>query len=482
MQLAKLITPKIIKTLHCQSARRHGFFLTFLILFISALSPVLSQDNSPYSRYGIGDLVPSTPISNRGMGGISAGYTDYLSINFSNPASYSSFQAVLEQKSKKLISGRAILDFGLNFENRTLSEPKPSTAEKFTASNALFSYIQVGVPLKNNWGLSFGLRPISRISYNIISNVRLKDPQTGLPIDSASTSYTGNGGAYLASVGTGFTVFEKSRANGNVEKLSVGFNAGYYFGIKDYSSRRSFINDTVNYYQANYETKINYGSMFFNAGVQYRVPLKNKIILTVGAYGNWGQKISATQDKLRETFLFDANAGYLRLDSISDSRNVKGKINIPSSYTIGFVAQKYVVPTKEGGWLVGIDFSQQNWSQYRVYGQKDSLRNNWNVKIGGQFNPIPKRNYFSNVTYRVGLFFGPDYVQVKEKLMQVGASFGLGLPVAISRQAPNQITLVNLAFEYGKRGNNDNLLKENTFRFSLGFSLSDFWFIKRKYD
>ena len=35
---------------------------------------------------------------------------------------------------------QAIFDVGLNFENRTLREPPPSTAQKFTASNALFSY------------------------------------------------------------------------------------------------------------------------------------------------------------------------------------------------------------------------------------------------------------------------------------------------------------------------------------------------------
>ena len=472
MQLVKLITPKIINTLR-------GFYLTLLVLLFTAVSPVFSQDNSPYSRYGIGDLVPPTHITNRGMGGISAGYTDFLSVNFNNPASYSAFQAVLEAKSKKLVSGRAILDIGLNFENRTLNDP--TAAKKFTASNALFSYVQVGLPLKNNWGLSFGLRPISRISYDIIRNERLKDPNTGLPIDSATTNYKGEGGAYLASVGTGFSIFQRNTANGE-QKLSVGINGGYYFGAKDYSTRRTLINDTVDYYQANYETKTNFGSLYFNAGLQYKVPLSSKIMLTVGAYGNWGQKISATQDIVRETFFYDDNSGNLRLDSVSDRKDIKGKIEIPTSYTIGFVAQKSAVPSKEGGWLIGVDFSQQNWSQYRFYNQVDSVQNTWQVKVGAQLNPLPKRNYFSNVAYRFGFFVGPDYVKVKKATPQFGASFGMGLPVAISRQAPNQVTLINVAFEYGKRGNNDNLLKESTFRFSLGFSLSDFWFIKRKYD
>jgi hypothetical protein len=475
MQLVKSITPKRIKTLHC-------FFLTILVLVFTAFSPVFSQDNSPYSRYGIGDLVPPAHITSRGMGGISAAYTDFLSINFSNPASYSSFQALLEQKSKKVISGRAILDVGINFENRTLKQPSP--AKKFTASNALFSYVQVGVPLKKNWGLSFGLRPLSRISYNIVRNELLVDPNTGLRIDSATTKYQGDGGVYLASVGTGFSLFEKTRKQGMTEKLSIGFNAGYFFGAKDYSTRRSLFNDTIGYYQANYETKTNFGSLYFNAGLQYKIPLDTvkKITMTLGAYGNWGQKISATQDILRETFLFDDNLGNLRLDSVSDKRNIKGKINIPSSYTVGFVIQKPAVVNKEGGWLFGIDYTRQNWSKYRFYNQVDSVRNSWNVKIGAQLNPVPKRNYFSNVNYRFGVFMGPDYIQVKQKLPQFGASFGMGLPVALSRQAPNQVTLVNIAFEYGQRGNDNNLLKESTFRFSLGFSLSDFWFIKRKYD
>jgi hypothetical protein len=478
MQLVKSITPKRIKTLHCLS-------LAFLVLFFSTVQPVFGQDNSPYSRYGIGDLTPSTHIINRGMGGISMGYSDPYSINFSNPASYSSFQAILEQKSKKVMSGRAILDVGVNFENRTLREPN-STKPKFTASNALFSYIQVGMPIKSNWGLSFGLRPVSRISYNIFRNERLYDPNTGLMIDSAQTRYTGNGGAYLASVGTGFTIFRKTKTVKEKEiekqKLSIGFNAGYYFGSKDYSTRRTLINDTVEYKRANYETKSNFKGLYFNAGLQYKSLLKENMLLTVGAAGNWGQSVNVTQDVLRETFVFDDNLGNLRLDSVSDMRDVKGKLKIPSSYSIGFIVQKYTVPNKEGGWMLGMDFVQQNWSQYRFYGQSDSVRNNWQLKVGAQLNPIPKRNYFSNVAYRFGFFVGPDYVKVGKKLPQIGGSFGLGLPIGRSPQAPNQVTLINLAFEYGKRGNNDNLLKESTFRFSLGFSLSDFWFTKRKYD
>ena len=463
MQLAKSITLKKINSLYTKTWLLAG-------LFFFTISTAFSQDNSPYSRYGIGDIVPPTHIINRGMGGISAGYTDFLAINFNNPASYSSFQTWKESKSKKLGYGRAILDIGVNLENRTLTEPGP--APKFKASNALFSYVQVGVPLKANWGLSFGLRPVSRISYKIIRNERLKDPNTGLPIDSAVTQFEGDGGAYLANIGTGF----------KIKNFSFGINAGYLFGKKDYKTLRSFINDTVNYLQSNYETKTTFGSLFFTTGVQYKIPIEKKVSMTLGAYGNWGQNLNAYQDILRETFVYDATQGIIRIDSVSEIKDKKGKLFYPTSYTVGFIMEKEP-EGKKGGWLFGADFTQQNWSSYLLYGQRDSVQNSWQLKVGGQLIPPPKKNYFSRVVYRAGLNIGPDYIKVRKKLPQMGLTFGMGLPVKnYNHLSPGSATLINLAFEYGKRGNNDNLLRENTFRFSMGFSLSDFWFIKKKYD
>src|SRR5215208_5078316 len=104
LKSSKLFFPKVL--------------LSVLIFSIPLI--VAAQDNSPYSRYGLGDLAPTSNITTRGMGGISAGYADIISINFNNPASYSQFQTFLEQRSKKLQSGRVILDVGVNFDNRTL--------------------------------------------------------------------------------------------------------------------------------------------------------------------------------------------------------------------------------------------------------------------------------------------------------------------------------------------------------------------------
>ncbi len=474
MQLAKLTTPKKIKTLSIS-------FFTFLVLLLAAYSPASAQDNSPYSRYGVGDLVSPNHISSRGMGGINAGFSDFLSINFNNPASYSSFQAWKEAKSKKLQSGRALLDVGINYDSRTLKEP--GNTEKFTASNLLFSYLQIGVPLRTNWGMSFGLRPVSRISYKIYERERLMNP---IPpynsIDSAITFYEGKGGSYLASLGTGFSVFRKEK-RGMEEKLSLGFNVGYLFGEKDYSTRRAFINDSVEYYKANYETRTNYSNLYLNAGLQYRTPVSGKMMLTIGAYGNWMKHIRARQDILRETFAYDESSGNYRIDSVYDRTDLRGNVKIPGSVTAGFTLQKFVdLQKKEGGWILGADFSLQNWEKYRFYGQPDALKNKWELKLGGQYNPVPKKSYFSQVSYRFGFFTGPDYVKSGQKLNQTGGSIGFALPLANYGRLSQQATIINVALEYIKRGSNVNVLKENLFRVSVGFSLSDIWFGKRKYE
>ena len=98
MVSAKSIIPKEIKVLcsYCGT-----LFIPFFCLFLSANA----QDNSPYSRYGIGDIVPSTNITSRGMAGISSSYSDIISVNMNNPASFAYFQTVLEKNKKKSASG-----------------------------------------------------------------------------------------------------------------------------------------------------------------------------------------------------------------------------------------------------------------------------------------------------------------------------------------------------------------------------------------
>lgn len=445
-----------------------GLKIVLSILSLSSVVVLSAQSNSPYSRYGLGDAFPASNISTRGMGGISAGYSDFISVNFNNPASYSSFYALQEAKSKKLQYGRVVFDAGLNLENRTLLAP--NTTQNFTSSDAYFSYLQVGIPLRKNWGLSFGLRPLTRVSYKINRKEMLIDPVTGNNIDTALTQFNGSGGSFLPSIGTGFGI-------GN---LSAGVNVGYMFGRKEISTRRAIANDSITYYASEHNTNYSFGSLFFNAGLQYRIDLSGGKFIKLGAAGNWKQKINGNQDVLRQTFTLGTAGETLQIDSVFQQADLKGEIEYPASYTAGFVFNSFKNDGR--GFLFGVDLTQNKWSGYRFFGQEDSVQDSWKLQAGGQINPKPGTGYFSRVGYRFGFSVGKDYIKVQDDLPTFGASFGLALPIRTSRFAPNQFNAVNVAFEFIKRGNNENILKENLYRLSLGFNFTDLWFVKRKYE
>ena len=111
-----------------------------------------AQENSPYSRYGVGNILPSGNIQNRAMGGISAGFTDPATINTVNPATYGNLVLTT-------------LDVGVEYDGRTLKSKNPLGTYK--SNNGIISYLQFGFPLLNGnkkaiknktaWGITFGL-------------------------------------------------------------------------------------------------------------------------------------------------------------------------------------------------------------------------------------------------------------------------------------------------------------------------------------
>lgn len=448
----------------------HKIFFFFFFTIFSFFN-LRAQDNSPYSRYGLGNEYPRMNVINRGMGGVSAAYSDVFSINYNNPASYAGFQVFQEQRSKKVSSARVILDAAVNFDSRTLTEP--NTTSSFTSNDVLFSHIYVGVPIRKNWGLAFGLRPLNRIGYNILRTERLHSPD-GTSIDSAYTQYSGSGGSFLPSIGTGF----------GTNNFRIGANVGYLFGKKEVITHRGFLNDSVQYAAANYTTNANFGSLFFTVGTQviFRLNKDSTSFLRLGASGNWKQTLNGTQDISRRTFSLDANGQELQVDSVFEQNDIKGNVIYPATYTAGFMID--LAPgQRTGGWNIGVDYSAGKWNDFRFFGVQDPVQNNWEVRVGAQVTP--SLNALQNgklKSYRFGFFTGRDYIKVGEDLPVYGVTLGLGLPLRNYSRLSNQASIINLGLEYTRRGNDKNVIKENMIRLSLGLNFTDFWFGKRKYD
>jgi len=444
-----------------------------------------AQDNSPYSRYGIGDLTPNHNIFTRGMGGISAGVAEFITfdplntnktntfrlqpsnstgINFTNPASLSTI-------------GNTIFDVGVSVDYRILKSTSP--AKKFTSANTYVSYLQLAFPLATakmrkkdiGWGMSLGLRPVSKI------NFKIQDNRRGPNItDSISSLYEGTGGVNQAFIGTGL----------KIKNFSIGINAGYMFGSKDISTITSIVNDSVFHYTSNHADKTTFGGFFINGGVQYDLPLAkvgNDITknLRIGIYGNLQQSLNASNDLIRENIFFDQNGNQYRIDSVYEN-NVKGEIKYPAMIAGGAVYQ-------DANWLLGADFEYGNWSNYRFFGQADQVQNNWTVRVGTQYFPAKPntlaKKYFRFVKYRVGAYYGPDYVRTSaSNRPEYGFSVGTGMPLTSIKRANAYAgyVILNTGLEFGSRGNKQTNVRESLVRFNIGVSMNARWFQKPKYN
>ena len=437
-----------------------------MVLFVACglQMSAFAQENSPYSRYGLGDLVPNHNVYTRGMGGISAAISDNNSINFTNPASLSAIT-------------NTIFDVGTEIDYRILKSSNP--AKKFTSANTYVSYLQMAFPLsttkmrKKNiqWTMSLGLKPVSKINYKIEKNERISG------IDSLNTLYEGSGGVNQVHLGTGI----------KFKNLSIGINAGYMFGSKDYSTKLTFINDSTYYYMSNSENKTTFGGFFINGGLQYDISLakdaKGNTIknLKLGVYGNLQQNLKASSDKIRETFFYDAIGNQFQLDSVYQEKDVKGKIKFPAMVAVGAV---YL----DNHWSIGADFEYSNWANYRYYGQTDGVQNSWTVRAGAQYFPAktntPVKKYFNFVKYRAGFYYGPDYIKTTANRPEYGFTIGTGMPLTTLKRISytGEYVVLNTGLEFGSRGNKQTNLRETLVRFSIGISMNARWFQKPKYN
>ncbi|MBL7735897.1 MAG: hypothetical protein JNL51_10575 [Chitinophagaceae bacterium] len=419
------------------------------IAVLAGISLLQAQtENSPYSRYGLGDELPQNNIITRGMGGVSAAYYDYQSINFQNPASYSKLRLTT-------------FDFGVELDSRTLRVIDPP--RKFSSSSPTISYLQLGFPLskKGNWGMNLGLNPVTRINYKLERRERLPG------IDSVNTLFEGNGGAYEVFAGTGVSI----------KSFSIGINAGYMFGTKEYSAERHFIPDSIDvlYYPSSSRTHASYGGLFLQGGIQYNLKLSKASSLQFGAYGNLKREFNGTKDVEIETYSA-SERGNLRIDSVY-IHEVSGKVIKPASYGGGLLFNKH------DKWMIGMDFSTAKWSEYTFFNEKDSVQDSWKLHFGGQIipNAMSAKSYWSRVSYRAGFSYGRDYIRVNDDLPAWTVSFGAAFPMRRANYS-NQYSVINTAIEFGQRGNNLNIIRENFLRISVGLSLSDIWFIKKQYD
>ncbi|MBV6440244.1 MAG: hypothetical protein EPGJADBJ_01908 [Saprospiraceae bacterium] len=440
------------------------FLLIFSILLTSLALLAQPKQNSPYSKYGIGDRLNQFFANQVGWGGQTVAFNDPFHLNLVNPASY----AYLRSTS---------LETGLYAKYSNLSTNNSEAS--FWSGN--LAYLALGFTLKSpinevldkikspwNYGMGFSLTPYTLVGYNILTDENLDG------LGEVENSFEGSGGTYR---------FNWSGAVKH-KHTALGLNLGWVFGKSVYSATTNFV-DSFPTFQTNRREDLRTNGFVWNAGFQHDFVLKSlendKSIplrwITVGITGEGQHNLDVINDVL---FIrsrgISSNGNYIDADTLQSALDVSRTITLPATFGIGI---QYVRTSKL---KLGAQFDYGAWSAYRNEARPEEMRNTSSVSAGVEYIPdfASYNNYGKRIRYRLGAYYRQDPRLVNGKgLDDVGISFGFGLPVILPRQ---QTSFVNAAFELGRFGANTTI-EETYFRITVGFTLNDnSWFYKRRFE
>ncbi|WP_430399443.1 hypothetical protein [Flavobacterium sp.] len=418
-----------------------------LIVIIGLLTTFIgfSQENtsSPYSFYGLGDVKFRGTEDARAMGGLSfAG--DSISLNLLNPASYASLK---------------LTSFGIgstsNFNNISNSE----TSEK--AKRTTLDYLAVGIPA-GKFGAAFGLMPYSAVGYKIENTITENDL-------TRNKRYTGIGNINRVFIGAGYSLSPN---------FSFGADIQYNFGTVE-NEAKEFVSDAIFQDDVQLGTRerntSNITGLSANIGFLYQKNFNEKMNFYSSLTYSPESKLKSINDRNIATATYNPITG---TEFVNDPRDIDvddTKLVLPSKLSFG----AGIGETNK--WLIGTEITFLNSSnQNNRFNDNTNatFENSQKYAIGGYY--IPKYDSFSNylnkIVYRAGFRYEKTGLVINDQsINDYGMNFGIGLPVTYSK--------INIGVEFGKRGTTSNgLIEENYFNLSIGLSLSDKWFRKRKID
>jgi long-subunit fatty acid transport protein len=410
-----------------------------VFLFFTLISFAQQGTSSPYSFYGIGDVKFKGTAENRAMGGLTI-YSDSIHLNFQNPASYSNLK---------------LTTFSLGGTYLTTNLSTNSQNEK--ARRTAMDYLAVGLPL-GKLGVGFGLMPYSSVGYNIQSTIAATSTNA-----QEIKQYFGTGGINKVFFGAGYAL---------TKKLSVGVDYSYNFGkIQTYSFR--FIEGIQYGSREKNLSDITGGTL--TAGLNFNTPINKKINGFASLTYSPDSKLSSSNSRNIATIQYSSSGAEILVQPLDvDVDNTT--ITLPSKLAVGLG----VGESKK--WMLGTEITFQKSSNM---GNRFNDINNVNyenstrVSVGGFYIPNYKTfsKYYEKIIYRGGLRYENTGLIINNtSIKDYGVNAGVGLPLI------GVFSNINIGFEYGQRGTTSaNLVQENYFNISIGFSLNDKWFQKRRF-
>ena len=405
-------------------------------LLISLLSIAQESTSSPYSFYGIGESRFKGTSETRSMGGLSV-FRDSLHLNLQNPASFSRLSLTT-------------FTVGASTNSSVLATAVSDNVTKRTS----IDYLAVGLPL-GKIGVSFGLMPYTAVGYKIA----VYNPSSDIGLK----KYDGTGGINRVFLGAGYNINKNFNVGLTIESNfgKITTNSVQYPNVLQYGTRE-YNNSNVSGISTNF-------------GLMYRTALKGKMQYSGALSFAPQSKLTYSNQRIISTEQFSL-INQLTVDS-KEVQIADTNVKLPSKLSIGFGLGQ------NRKWQVGTELVLQSKSDF---GNRYNDLSNVAFEAGTQFKTggfyIPKYNsfssYFERVTYRAGFNYQKSGLVINGKsINEQNINFGLGLPLGGS------ISNLNIGLEIGKRGTKlSGLVMESYTNLTIGLSLNDRWFVKRRFD
>ena len=419
--------------------------------------------NSPYSALGLGESYNQANAANFGMGSVGVSNASPFYLNLQNPA-------LLARRGRF-----TAFEVGLIGQYKPqISQIRAGATQSQRDFGANLNYVALAFPVSPRWAMSISLRPYSYVDYKTRSYGRVLQNNTNT-IYEAEYIYSGRGALNKASYATGYR-FGKA--------IYVGADVSFLFGnLTNNSDARVLIND-VSGSATNPQdivvsrtNRVNYGDLIVKLGAAWRPKLNDNWTLNLGATIDPGTNINATETDVYQqvTISGDGSSGSSLSDEDTLRNNVSTSARLPQQAHFGISIERNNKLT------VGVDVGLQRWSQYRtVSGQPGNLSDAITVAAGLEYTPkATSTKYWDLVSYRAGFqYMQTAYSVDGNRVKDMNGSLGMSLPIG-----SYFVNYVNLAVQGGQRGVlTGSQIRERYVRFTVGFSLNDWWFRKSVLD
>ncbi len=390
-------------------------------------------------------MEPSGSFKSLGMGGVGTAMRDNNAIFFSNPASYSSLDTT-----------SFIFDFGVDYSINSLK----SDGIKYTSEDMNFDHLLLGFPIAKGWGLATGIIPVSNGYYTLYESVNYGNTSYDPAIGSYSSYHKGDGGFNKFFIGSGVMI------NKN---FSAGVNMTLLFGSINRANQFVF-DDLYNSYHISKTEDLRLGGISFDYGIQYTASLKDDHFFNAGVSLSSGKYYKSKYEQLLLRY-----TAYSTKDTINYINDDSTPAFMPGTLRLG------VAFGKKNKLTASIDYVSTKWTKSKIPGFNGNAADTRYVLFGAEYIPDKFSNYsyMKRIEYRVGGHFGNNYLIINgEQIKEIGASFGVGIPMRRS------LSETNVFFDYSRKYGSpvNNLHAENFYTIGISLNLYDWWFVKRKYD